>query len=76
MHPILPPANRFVLRNALPLLHALSGPQFSIETVRRHQDADWVADHFFSGVAEDTLRAFVPTGDDALQIFANDCDFG
>jgi hypothetical protein len=40
--------------------------------VRRNQHRNGLADGFLGRVAEQTLRAFVPTGDNAVEVYADD----
>jgi hypothetical protein len=57
---------------------ALSGSEsrenggFFVLVAWRNKDGDWFPDYFISGVPEDSFCAFVPTGDDAVERFADD----
>ena len=52
--------------------YALQNAAHFIEAIRRHENRDRLADDLLRRVAEDPLRAGVPGGDDAVQIFADD----
>ena len=44
----------------------LKNAEFLIDTIRRDKQPDGPSDHLFGGVAENSLRPFVPSGDDAI----------
>src|SRR5882757_3087535 len=46
--------------------------RFLLQTVLRNQDRDRLADGVFGRVAEQPLRAFVPTRDDAVEVLTDD----
>src|SRR5947208_422404 len=60
------------------MIDSLSGLQPSDDLVffgyplRRNDERNMFANGFFRGITEDSLRALVPTLDDAVQRFAND----
>jgi hypothetical protein len=41
--------------------------RFFIFVIFGDEDRDWLADYFVGSVAENALRAFVPTRDDAIK---------
>jgi hypothetical protein len=46
------------------------------EALGRYEKSDWLADNFFSFIAEEAVGTRVPAGDYAIEVFADDCVFG
>src|SRR5215510_407509 len=51
---------------------AFQNTRLLIRAIRRYQNHDGLTDGLFSRIAEQLLRAFVPTHDDAVQVLADD----
>ncbi len=65
-------ADGFEVIDALAAVNASENLSLLIVAIGREQDFDGLADHLLGGVAEDALRGFIPTGDDALKGFGDD----
>src|SRR5207249_1648601 len=68
----------FADAHRLEMVHALAaqevGEDFGLFllAVRRNEHGNGLTDGFLRRVAEETLGAFVPTGDDVVEVFADD----
>src|SRR6185369_7049004 len=69
---VFPHANSLKVFDALTSAQPRQNLRFLIEVIRWNDDGDGLADYFVGGVAEDPFRPLVPTGDDALEGFADD----
>ena len=65
-------ADRIEMIYALAPLEAVQNLRLFVAPVRGNQHGDGPPDRFLGRVAEQPLRAFVPTGDDAVEVFADD----
>ena len=59
--------------NVLPPPDAGQDVTFFIAPILRNNNCDGLPNCFFSSVAEDALRALVPTSDSAIEVLAYDC---
>lgn len=69
---ILALANRFIVVDPLAAPDPLENCRFLAPAFRGDQDGDWLADHLFSQIAEQALRAAIPGRDVAFEILAQD----
>ncbi len=65
-------ADCFELVHTFAPLESLKNLRFFKLAVRRNEHRDGLPDGLLRGIAERTLRAFVPTGDNPVSVFAND----
>src|SRR6185437_4663811 len=69
---ILSLPRRLIMVDALAGADLAEDLVFFIVKPSRDQAKNRLADHLVGGIAEDLARAFIPAGDDALEIFADD----
>ena len=62
--------NRLIL-DSFTLLDAIKYRAHLVHTVGRREGENRTANHFFCRVAENTLSAFVPTGDHAVEVLSD-----
>src|SRR5262249_55921987 len=65
-------AHRLVVVDTLAAADARQDGRLLVLALRWNQDGHRAADRFRGGVAEQLLRTQVPTGDDPVQVFADD----
>ena len=70
--PILALANGFIMVNPFTAANPVQNSGLFIHPIRRHQDGDRAPDDFLRLITKNSFRAAIPTGDDSLQIFADD----
>jgi hypothetical protein len=70
---ILAPANGFIVVNALPARNLLKDYALFILPIWRDQNCNRCADHFFGRIAKQSLRAVIPTDNEAIESLADDC---
>ena len=73
---VLAPPNRFVVLDPFAAADALEDHRFLIFQIARYENGDRPADHFPGRIAEQPLRAVVPAGDHAIEVFGQDRVFG
>src|SRR5271166_3565508 len=66
-------ANGFIMLDAFSASDTFENLWLLILPVQRHQNRNRFADDLFGYVAEDSLRALIPTRDDAIKVLADDC---
>lgn len=69
-------ANRFEVFDALPAANLRDDTGLLLEPIRRKKHGDRFAENLGGGVAKDSLCSVVPTGDGAVQVFAENCVIG
>ena len=69
---VLALASGFIMVNALPAADAFENCRFLISAVGGEQQRDRLADRLCGGVAKKPFSALVPTGDPAMEVFAED----
>src|SRR4029434_6024817 len=65
-------ADGFEMVHTFATLEPRENVRLFVLAVRRNEHRNGLADGFLGRVAEQTLRAFIPTGDNAVEVFAND----
>src|SRR5437762_4742953 len=70
---VLGEAYGFIVVNGFAAAQPGENVRFFVRSFRRNQQGDRLSDHFGGRVTVEFLGAGVPTGDDSVQIFANDC---
>ena len=73
---VLVPPNRLIVFDAFAAPDALKDTRLLIVALRRNEEGDRFADHLFSRVAKEPLRGLVPAGNEAVEVFTDDCVFG
>jgi hypothetical protein len=63
---------RFKVLDAFPATQARQNVWLFMMTVWRNNYGDWSADGFLCSIAEQMFRAGIPTGDEAVRVFAYD----
>jgi len=61
----------FIVIDALSAPNTIKDCRLIILTVRRDQDVPWLADGLFGRITKDPLRSPVPSGDDAVEVLAD-----
>jgi hypothetical protein len=64
--------HRFIMIDAFAAPDALNDDRFLVLAIGGNDDRDRLSDHFLREIAEQALRRPVPTGDDPVDILADD----
>ena len=69
---VLPPANGFIVVDALAALYAREDPRLLVFAPRRKKNRHGLADGLAGGKAEQPLGAWIPGADDPIHVLADD----
>jgi len=64
--------NRFVMLDSFSAPDAVQHHGFFVVPIRRNEDCDGPANGFLRGIAEESMRATIPAGDHAVEVFGQD----